>query len=141
MNKAVATVKNLTVVNSMIARYMVKGFLLKKKYKDPLEWRRHAVKYVGQVARDMLKFLNFDIQYNYSRPDLFANGKKYFMVCNHMSYMDIPFLSAGEDAVFVTSVEMQNTPFLGDIAGFGVSYFVERRDRSKGPVDGKDVAK
>lgn len=141
MNKHIATLKNITVVNSMIARYLAMGYINKKRFKDPLAWRRHVVDYVGDISKGLLHYLNFDVRYTYSRPDLFTSGKNYFMVCNHMSYMDIPFLSAGEKAVFVTSVEMQNTPFLGDLAGYGGSYFVERRDRSKVPGEVKDLAK
>lgn len=88
----------------------------------------------------MLSIIHFDVSYKYSRPDLFANNKKYFMVCNHMSYMDILFLSAGEPAVFVTSVEMKEAPFLGQCAQFGGSYFVERRVRNKIPNEVKDLA-
>ncbi len=58
-----------------------------------------------------------------------------------MSYMDILFLSAGEPAVFVTSVEMQNTPFLGQCSAFGGSYFVERRSRHRILAEVKDLAK
>ena len=49
-------------------------------------------------------------------------------------------LSAGEPAVFVTSIEMKNTPFLGELASFGGSYFVERRDRNRVPGEVKDLA-
>lgn len=87
-----------------------------------------------------LKRINFDVEKIYSRPDLFANGKTYFMVCNHMSYLDLLFLGSGEPTVFVTSVELRDTPFLGDIASYGGSYFVERRDRSKIPGEVKDLA-
>jgi len=88
-----------------------------------------------------LSGIDFQVEYKYSRPDLFTSGKNYFMVSNHMSYMDIIFLSAGEPSVFVTSVEMQNTPFLGEVSDYGGSYFVERRDRTKVPGEIKDLAK
>ncbi len=111
-----------------------------KFIKDRNLWRRKAVLFVALQSRRLLRWIRFDIQYKQSRPDLFANGKKYFMVCNHMSYMDIVFLSAGEPTVFVTSVEMRETPFLGQCAEFGGSYFVERRDRKKIIHEVKDLA-
>lgn len=100
-----------------------------------------AIDYVARQSRRLLSWMHFDIQYKYSRPDLFANGKKYFMVCNHMSYMDILCLSAGEPTVFVTSVELRESPFLGQCAELGGSYFVERRVRSKIPGEIKDLAR
>ena len=62
------------------------------------------------------------------------------MVCNHMSYLDILFLSAGEPTVFVTSVEMKETPFLGACSELGGSYFVERRNRNQIPQEIRDLA-
>ncbi len=124
----------------MIADYLLRGYLLKKMNPNEVEWRRKAVKMVSEKCRSLLKGFNFEVQYNYSRPDLFSGGKNYLMVCNHTSYMDIVMLSAGEPAVFVTSVEMKNTPFLGEMSSFGGSYFVERRDRSRVPGEVKDLA-
>jgi lyso-ornithine lipid O-acyltransferase len=111
-----------------------------KLVKDRKSWRKNAILYVARQCRRMLHWISFDVTYKYSRPDLFADGKKYFMVCNHMSYMDLLFLGAGEPAVFVTSVEMKEAPFLGQCAEFGGSYFVERRDRNKIPQEIKDLA-
>lgn len=62
------------------------------------------------------------------------------MVCNHMSYLDILFLSAGEPTVFVTSMEMKETPFLGALSELGGSYFVERRSRNNIPQEIKDLS-
>ncbi|MCB9072809.1 MAG: 1-acyl-sn-glycerol-3-phosphate acyltransferase [Bdellovibrionaceae bacterium] len=93
-----------------------------------------------QKASRFLKRMHFDVQTHYSSPNLFAQNKTYFMVCNHMSYLDLLFLGSGVPAVFVTSVEMKNTPFLGDISRFGGAYFVERRDRSKIPGEVKDLS-
>lgn len=124
----------------MIAEYLLRGYLLKKLNRDEVRWRQKAIKMVSEKCRGLLKNFQFDIQYNYSRPDLFTSGKNYLMVCNHTSYMDIVMLSAGEPAVFVTSVEMKNTPFLGDLSSFGGSYFVERRDRNRIAGEVKDLA-
>jgi len=50
------------------------------------------------------------------------------VLSNHMSYLDIMVYSSVRPAVFVTSVEMEQTFFLGFIAKIGGSYFVERRN-------------
>jgi len=120
--------------------FFVQGSYIKATETNPLEWRRKAVQLTHKKSSGFLKNIHFDVQKIYSRPDLFAQNKNYFMVCNHMSYLDLIFLGSGEPSVFVTSVEMRDTPFLGDIAKLGGAYFVERRDRSKIPGEVKELA-
>jgi lyso-ornithine lipid O-acyltransferase len=119
---------------------MLRGFWLKRLIRDEVKWRQMAIKMVSKRAHQLLKALEIEVQYNYSHPDLFSEGKNYFMVCNHMSYLDIVLLSAGEPAVFVTSIEMKNTPVLGEISAYGGSFFVERRERSKIPGEVRELA-
>lgn len=142
MTKFLRSARNLTIVNSLIARYLVQGYYMKRTISDPVEWRRKSIEFAAHMAKILLRTMHFEVEYNFSRPDLFSNGQKYFMVCNHMSYMDMAFLNAGPvPSVFVTSIEMRDTPFLGEISTYGGSYFVERRDRSKVPGEVKDLAK
>lgn len=126
--------------SGLVMDFFAKGLYLKTTIKDPLQWRRKAIQLTHTQSSGFLKKINFDVEKIYSRPDLFSNGKTYFMVCNHMSYLDLLFLGSGEPTVFVTSVELRDTPFLGDIAKYGGAYFVERRDRSKIPGEVKDLA-
>lgn len=132
--------KNFIVVIWLILEYLVCGFFMMKTTRDKKVWRQNAIRYVAKQCRRLLIYIRLEVSYKFSRPDLFANGKKYFMVCNHMSYLDILFLSAGEPAVFVTSVEMKETPFLGELSLLGGSYFVERRNRHKIPKEIQDLA-
>ncbi|MBY0315320.1 MAG: 1-acyl-sn-glycerol-3-phosphate acyltransferase [Bdellovibrionales bacterium] len=134
-------VKNLTFSGALIAKFLVLASANKIFQKDEIKKRQRAVELTTEHCRALLRNLKFEVKYTYSDPHLFTGGKNYFMVCNHMSYMDIIFLSAGEPAAFVTSVEMKNTPFLGDLSDLGGSYFVERRDRTKVAGEVKDLAK
>lgn len=124
----------------LVWEYLVRGFFMIKTTKDKKVWRQKATIYVAEQCRRLLNQIGLDVSYKFSRPDLFTKNKKYFMVCNHMSYLDILFLSAGEPTVFVTSVEMKETPFLGTLSELGGSYFVERRNRHKIPQEIKDLA-
>jgi 1-acyl-sn-glycerol-3-phosphate acyltransferase len=60
------------------------------------------------------------------------------MVCNHMSYLDILVISSVRPSVFISSVEMEKTFFLGFLAKIGGTFFVERRNvrNIKGELDG-----
>jgi 1-acyl-sn-glycerol-3-phosphate acyltransferase len=52
------------------------------------------------------------------------------LVANHVSSLDILVLSAMTPCVFITSVELGSTAFLGVLARIGGSMFVERRKAS-----------
>ncbi|MGB9642106.1 MAG: lysophospholipid acyltransferase family protein [Candidatus Ratteibacteria bacterium] len=58
-------------------------------------------------------------------------NKSYFIVSNHVSYMDILIISSLFPASFITSVEVARDIFLGTIARLGGSLFVERRKKSR----------
>jgi lyso-ornithine lipid O-acyltransferase len=51
------------------------------------------------------------------------------LVANHVSYLDVLLISALTPSVFITSVEVRDSPFLGWIAKMAGSLFVERRNR------------
>lgn len=121
---------NLLATNLQITKYILSGvsnnFLNRK---DAKKKRLKALEITSESAKSVLKKLNVNIDYDLCREDLFK--RNYFMVCNHMSYIDILVLSAIQPAVFVTSVEMEKTFFLGDMAKLGGSFFVNRVNRRK----------
>lgn len=55
--------------------------------------------------------------------------KKHLIVSNHLSYIDILVVSSVFPTCYVTSVELKETPFLGQCAMAANSLFVERRAR------------
>lgn len=58
-------------------------------------------------------------------------GSSFLYVGNHTGFVDIFALASVMPAVFVTSQEMRETPFLGDICEMGGCVFVERRSRTQ----------
>jgi len=54
-----------------------------------------------------------------------------FIVANHLSYLDVLVMNASLSACFVTSEEIKETPFLGQLCILGGCLFVERRSRSR----------
>ncbi len=122
--------KNLLVTNVNILGFIVQAFANSiTNRNDPLKKRQRALELTAEKAKVIMKAFNIEVKVNYSSPDLFH--KNYFMVCNHMSYVDILVLSSIQPAVFVTSVEMEKTFFLGDLAKLGGSFFVDRINRRK----------
>jgi lyso-ornithine lipid O-acyltransferase len=55
------------------------------------------------------------------------------IVCNHMSYLDILCLSSCYPTLYVSSVEVKETPFLGWICQLTGCFFTERRRAKRTP--------
>lgn len=53
------------------------------------------------------------------------------LVGNHMGFIDIVCLLSLQPAVFITSRELRETPFLGQIAEMGACAYVDRKNRMK----------
>ncbi len=122
--------KNIMNANWLVSRYVsqaVKNQIVNRN--DEVLRRQRALEITADASRRLLKKLNVTVNVHKTRDDLFSQN--YFMVCNHMSYFDILVLSSVEPAVFVTSVEMEKTFFLGDMAKLGGSFFIDRINRRK----------
>lgn len=122
--------KNFLKSNLQITRYITEGVsnqIINRK--DELTRRKNALKITAKSCRTVLKYLNAEVEVHGLNDGLF--DRNYFMVCNHMSYLDILVLSSVQPASFVTSVEMEKTFFLGDMAKLGGSFFVDRVNRRK----------
>lgn len=125
-----ASGKNLLKTNYQISRYTLQAIGNQWiNRKDEKLKRQRALEITADNSKRVLDRLNVKINVHKSQNSLF--DRNYFMVCNHMSYIDILVLSSIRPAVFVTSVEMEKTFFLGDMAKLGGSFFVDRINRRK----------
>lgn len=98
--------------------------------------RRHAVlaRHLSRMCKISTRVLG--IQVELEDPKGWLRSKENFLiVANHMSYTDVLAISRLTPSVFVTSVEVQNSFFLGFLSTLGGSLFVERRNRSN--IDGE----
>ncbi len=98
-------------------------------YKNPVQRRRKAIEATHKRSCRILQGLNVRIQVHFDK-NPFSEGH-YFMACNHMSYFDILVLTSIHPSVFISSIEMEKTFFLGDMAKFGGTFFVDRINRRK----------
>lgn len=81
-------------------------------------WLRHWSSFV-------LPFLGVDVQLRGRSPD---GG---ILVCNHVSYLDIPALATATEMVFLSKAEVRRWPLLGAIAQAGGTLFIRRERRSE----------
>lgn len=88
--------------------------------------KRHQLMMVATWGcKTMLKILN--VKVIIKNKEIFKSQKNWYIMGNHMSYIDILMLLANFHTLFITSKEMGSKPILGQICFFGGSFFVERR--------------
>jgi 1-acyl-sn-glycerol-3-phosphate acyltransferase len=88
--------------------------------------RKYLIKNISRHTKFGLYLL--DIKLKTKIANLKTN-QNYLIVCNHLSYLDIFVISSVFPACFVTSYEMKETPFLGQVCSLGGCLFVERRSK------------
>ncbi len=98
-------------------------------YKNPVKKRKKVIQITHKKSDHILRDLGVRVQVHFDKNPF--TGCHYFMVCNHMSYFDILVLTSIRPSVFISSVEMEKTFFLGDIAKLGGTFFVDRINRRK----------
>lgn len=89
--------------------------------------RLFSIRTTSWFTRQALKLLNIHIFASGSVSASFQN-QRVLLVSNHLSYLDILIIAAGHPSVFVTSMEVRESSFLGLLCRLGGSYFVERRN-------------
>lgn len=91
--------------------------------------RRFLIKNTSVFSRIMLALLGIRVRVKH-RERLHTVVAGRLVAANHVSYIDILVISSLMPSVFVTSVELGSTVFLGMLARLGGSLFVERRKAS-----------
>lgn len=124
---------------TLVSLYVTSALFGKVRLRDRNERLGFFTRNIGTYTRRALKLLNFDVKIVGYDAELMRD-QKFLLVGNHMSYLDIFLLSSVQPCVFVTSVDMGETFFLGDICELGGSIFVERRTRTKVDRDIKVIS-
>jgi 1-acyl-sn-glycerol-3-phosphate acyltransferase len=89
--------------------------------------------FIGAWARGTLRVLGIRVRVQGERP-----AGPFFLVGNHLSYLDIPVLLATVDARFLAKAEVASWPVLGFLARTTGTLFVDRtRNRDLTRVNGE----
>jgi len=93
-------------------------------------------RYLGYVMKLHSRFLlwvfNHHVFIKQTDPKISIDGNQnYLIVSNHLSYLDMLLISSFVPTSFVTSVEIKETPGLGQISKMAGCFYVERRNRSQ----------
>lgn len=111
----------------LVCDFFVCAFLINLFTKDEVLRRHRFVRNTSRISRKFLRA--FNMSFRIVNPDILKSlsNESYLAISNHVSYTDIILLSALENFVFITSVEMGNNPFLGSITRFGGCLFTNRK--------------
>jgi len=120
----------LIISSFFIVAALIQIALPFSKYKK----RRVITKINAQYSKLMLKILGFKLQLEGPLP---KDGV--MIIGNHMSYLDILIYLSFFEALFVTSVDMRERLFLGQVTQIGGCLFVERRNPRGLPKEMKAI--
>jgi lyso-ornithine lipid O-acyltransferase len=93
----------------------------------PMRMRRYLIWVVSVHCRYMRWLLNAKVKI-VNEHHLKREGN-HLIVSNHLSYLDILILAGEVPTCFVTSLEMKETPFLGQICSLAGCLFVDRKNK------------
>jgi lyso-ornithine lipid O-acyltransferase len=109
----------------VIIGYILTCSFWKLTVSDPVKQRMLYAKTVSWFCRRLLWYTNAELIIK-NMPPL---DQPFLLVGNHLGMMDILLLASRRPSLFITSVEMKNTPLLGTLCEMGGCLFVERRSR------------
>ncbi|PIT98924.1 MAG: hypothetical protein COT74_11790 [Bdellovibrionales bacterium CG10_big_fil_rev_8_21_14_0_10_45_34] len=84
-----------------------------------------------EYSKKAMKELDFSYQLRLPEGIAMEDLNGSLLCPNHLSYWDVLVISALIEGTFVSSTDIEKTPFLGDLARMGGSLFIERNDRSR----------
>lgn len=119
-----------SIIGSLIVIYMLTGGMLHLVVRHE-RWRQKMIVFLGHNFAKLWVFI-FNIHIECKASVRNVQEKETFLILsNHLSYMDIPIIFSHFPCLFVTSVEVKQTPFLGHFCRAAACFFVERRKRAQ----------
>jgi len=119
------TAYKLFITITLFIAFIIGALILRFYAVTPVNKRRVGAWWTTKICRLAVKVLSIKVDHE-GTENLENAGK--LIVSNHMSYLDIIIYSSIRPAVYVSSVEIEKTFFLGWLASLGGTFFVERRN-------------
>lgn len=123
---AIRGVIKISIFGLLILSFLTLTSAVRIFFRDQAKRRSYYTRIVSITCKFGVWFLNTDVLV--TRPP--EQNKNYLFVGNHLGILDIIVLASIRPCLFITSVEMQQTPLLGLLCEMGGCLFVERRSRS-----------
>lgn len=110
------------------------SYLLGLLIKNPWTLKRYRIQCVHWISKVFVKCFGVKIKKETIEPTkepiVDSESSSFFIVSNHLSYLDTFIIAAHYPCCFVTSQEMKATPFLGTVCVLAGCVFVERRNKN-----------
>jgi 1-acyl-sn-glycerol-3-phosphate acyltransferase len=122
---------------SVISLYFLMAIVKYVLTSDPLQRRKKLIENCQFISTLIVKAFNIELICKQNIPE----DECSLILGNHVGFIDIVCLVSLRSGVFITSLEMKNTPVLGQIADLGGCAYVNRinrlgiHDELKGMVD------
>lgn len=107
--------------------FFLHGSIIYFLNEDPIKRRKKLIHNGHLYCKRMLQAFNVELICK----NPIAADESSLLVGNHVGFIDILCLQSIQPAVFVTSLEMKNSPGLGQISEVGGCAYVDRRNRMK----------
>lgn len=107
--------------------FFLKGGLIMLFVRDRVKRYQLNSQNTSKACKKMIKLFDFKIKLtNPEAWDVFTK-ENFLVIANHVSYLDIAILTSVRPFLFITSNEMKNTPFLGELTQLGGSLYTDRK--------------
>lgn len=113
----------------ILARFFVRSYFIRLITKNPVKRRLLEIKNTTRASRHFLRAFNVKLKIKNSEQIERLKGQNYLVVGNHASFLDIFVLGSVENYVFITSVDMSETPVVGDIIRKGGCLYTDRKKK------------
>ena len=119
-----------TVWHSFIlARFFVRSFFIRLIARNPIKRRWLEIKNTTLTSRRFLRAFNVKLKIRNPERLQELKDQNYLLVGNHASFLDIFVLGAVENFVFITSVDMSETPVVGDVIRKAGCLYTDRKKK------------
>lgn len=133
----------LVVLFTLIGFYAGVAVLVTALFGNTVWGKKFSVHWLHWNAKLGLKVLGISIDESFAleslREGLDHPGSR-LIVANHLSYLDILVIAAVQPTMFVTSIEIRDSGFLGFLCKAAGCHFVERRNRSQIDREVREIA-
>lgn len=111
---------------SIVGAFLLRALSIHLFTTDSHRRRKRFSQNVFTSCKKMLHALNIELEVT-NAP---FHDNRFLIVSNHLGYIDVFAIASTIPTLFVTSVEMKETPFLGLLTEMAGCMYVERRSRN-----------
>lgn len=133
----------LAALFAIIGFYVVVAVLVTAILGGTALGKKFSVYWLHWNAKLGLKALGIAVEQSFALDSLTEVGDQpgsRLIVSNHLSYLDILVISSVQPTMFVTSIEIRDSGFLGFLCKAAGCHFVERRNRNQIDREIREIA-